>query len=198
MEHPISLLQSAPRGVALLTVAEQYAKMYGYPTCIENGHLTVGDVRSAPFLLVVTGDLSGAVTALEILRSMPPRCRERVSLLLYPKRVFPLCIRDCGNVALHLQDVACADAITFAVTESLWQDITRRNSIAFCVGRYGKKTVAVRRKPLSAVARRYRSGVCIRAYPAKGKKKIADRTNINLLRAVLVSLIAGDNLGEEK
>lgn len=198
MEHPISLLESAPRGAELLKEAEKYAKAYGYPTRIENGYLSVGDVIHAPFLLVVTGDISGTVTALEILRSMPPRQRARVSLLLYPKRIFSPRLRDRGNVALHLQDVACGDAITLAVTEALWQDVGRRNSIAFCVGRYGEKTIAVRRKPLSAVARRYRSGVCIRAYRAKGKKKIADRTNINLLRAALISLIAGENLEEEK
>ncbi len=191
MEHPISLLQSAPRGTALLSAALAYADAYGYPARMENGHLTVGDPIHAPFLIVVTGDLSGTVTALEILRSMPYARRACVAFLLYPKCVFPPHLHDHGNLVLHLKNVACGNELVFAVTGQLWQDIQRRNTIAFCVGRYGKKTIAVRKKPISAVARQFRSGVCVSG-GAKGKKMLADRTNINLLRAAIVSLIAGD------
>lgn len=181
-----------PEGETLLNAAEQFAKSCGYSYRSDNGELLIGQTESAKWLFLAGDDRSGVVTALEILRAMPPRMRECAAMILFCGSRPASRKQVDGQIVLHIGNVSCGDEIVLAASKAIWCDEKCLRALASCVGRYGNKTIAVRKAPIPHWEVRYPDCISVCTL-AKKKHSVScvDKTNINLLRAAIVSMITG-------
>lgn len=192
MEDRIQFFEYPPEGKVLFNAVAQFAASCGYSCRSENGELLIGQTESAKWLFLAGDDRSGVVTALEILHAMPPRTRECVAMILFCESRPASRKQIDGQIVLHVGNVSCGDEIVLAASKAIWRDEKRLRALASCVGRYGNKTIAVRKAPIPRWQARYPDCISVSTL-AKKKRSVScvDKTNINLLRAAIVSMIVG-------
>lgn len=158
---------------------------------------------------------SGVVTVLEIARSLPENLRSRVCFVLfdleeagligsasYRKRHKQKCIQQ---IVLNLDCVGDGDEILFFPTTKLRKDPVKMKWLQQYDGKYGAKTIRVHRKgfavyPSDQANFPYGVGICALRrskwaglYLSRihtGRDTVLEKTNVNILRACLISLIA--------
>lgn len=159
---------------------------------------------------------SGVVTLLEIAKSMPENQRKKVAFVLFDLEEAGLIgsasyrkahkAQTDRQMVLNLDCVGDGDYLTLFPTKKLRQDKKRLTSLYKACGYFGKKSILVHEKGFAfypSDQANFPCGVGICALRKGGKtlylgrihtKKdtILDRTNVNLLRAALITLICRD------
>ena len=159
---------------------------------------------------------SGVVTLLEIAKSMPGNQRKKVCFVLFDLEEAGLIgsasyrkahkSQTDRQMVLNRDCVGDGDYLTLFPTKKLRQDRKRLTSLYKACGYFGKKSILLHEKgffiyPSDQAAFPYGVGIC--ALRKRGKtlylsrihtKKdtILERTNINLLRAALITYICRD------
>ena len=159
---------------------------------------------------------SGVVTLLEIAKSMPANQRKKVAFVLFDLEEAGLIgsasyrkthkAQTDRQMVLNLDCVGDGDYLTLFPTKKLRKDRKRLTSLHKACGYFGKKSILLHEKgfsiyPSDQAAFPYGVGIC--ALRKRGKtlylsrihtKKdtILERTNINLLRAALITYICRD------
>lgn len=159
---------------------------------------------------------SGVVTLLEIAKSMPENQRKKVAFVLFDLEEAGLIgsasyrkahkAQTGRQMVLNLDCVGDGDYLTLFPTKKLRQDRKRLTSLYKACGYFGKKSILVHEKGFAfypSDQANFPYGVDICALRKGGKtlylgrihtKKdtILDRTNVNLLRAALITYICRD------
>lgn len=159
---------------------------------------------------------SGVVTVLEIARSLPENYRNQVCFVLFDLEELGLIGSACyrkrhkkasdNQIVLNLDCVGDGDEILFFPTKRLKKATARMNPLYQCCGYFGKKSVLIRDKGFSVYPsdqRNFPYGVGIAALKRgkwglyldrihTDKDTILEETNVNILRAAIVSLICCD------
>ena len=159
---------------------------------------------------------SGVVTLLEIAKSMPENQRKKVAFILFDLEEAGLIgsasyrkahkAQTDRQMVLNLDCVGDGDYLTLFPTKKLRQDRKRLTSLYKACGYFGKKSILVHEKGFAfypSDQANFPCGVGICALRKGGKtlylgrihtKKdtILDRTNVNLLRAALITYICRD------
>ena len=159
---------------------------------------------------------SGVVTLLEIAKSMPENQRKKVAFVLFDLEEAGLIgsasyrkahkAQTDRQMVLNLDCVGDGDYLTLFPTKKLRQDRKRLTSLYKACGYFGKKSILVHEKGFAfypSDQANFPCGVGICALRKGGKtlylgrihtKKdtILDRTNVNLLRAALITYICRD------
>ena len=159
---------------------------------------------------------SGVITLLEIARSMPDNQRKKVAFVLFDLEEAGLIgsasyrkahrAQTDRQMVLNLDCVGDGDYLTLFPTKRLKKDRKRLTSLYKACGYFGKKSILVHEKgfsfyPSDQANFPYGAGIC--ALNKRGKtlylsrihtKKdtILERTNVNLLRAALITYICRD------
>ena len=161
---------------------------------------------------------SGVITVLETMRSMPENLRERVCFVLFDleeaglvgsgvyRKIHKKSLEK--QIVLNLDCVGDGDVIQFAPVKKAKKDQAVLDKLSMVCGMTGKKELRLRCKGFTAgssdhknfpygvgiMAFRYLKGIglyCDRIHTYRDT--ILDQTNVNILRAALVSLIAQEN-----
>ena len=159
---------------------------------------------------------SGVVTLLEIAKSMPENQRKKVAFVLFDLEEAGLIgsasyrkahkAQTDRQMVLNLDCIGDGDYLTLFPTKKLRQDRKRLTSLYKACGYFGKKSILVHEKGFAfypSDQANFPCGVGICALIKGGKtlylgrihtKKdtILDRTNVNLLRAALITYICRD------
>ena len=188
-----------------LSAVHSYITSLEYSCEIGKTWLQVGDPKTAIYLLTADNDDSAIMTFLEILRSLPENRRSRVCFVLLGGT--PFCLRryyrahpeSLERFALHLGNVGHGDKLRFFPTKQLKEDKRKLTSLYKACGYFGKKNLLVQE---SSCLPWYYPAPCAVSICSLGKGKketyanrctektnIWEETNINLLRAGLVSFI---------
>ena len=159
---------------------------------------------------------SGVVTVMEIARSMPEKLRSQVCFVLFDREEMGL----KGSAAyrrrhkeatehqlvLNLDCVGDGDEIMFFPKKKLCKEADMVASLKTCEGRFGEKRITVRSQGFSVYPsdqRNFPNGVAIAAFH-KGRfglylgkihthrDTVLDMTNVNILRAALISFVSAD------
>lgn len=165
---------------------------------------------------------SGVVTLLEIARSMPDNQRKKVAFVLFDLEEAGLVgsaayrkahrAQTDRQMVLNLDCVGDGDYLTLFPTKRLKKDRKRLTSLYKACGYFGKKSILVHEKGFSfypSDQANFPWGVGIYALNKQGKtlylsrihtKKdtILERTNVNLLRAALITYICRDAAQKER
>ncbi len=157
---------------------------------------------------------SGVVAVLEIARTLPENQRGKVCFVLFDLEEAGLVGSSAyrkahkaateTQIVLNMDCVGDGDEIVFFPTKKLCKDRIKLTALCKCVGRWGKKTIAVCNKGFRTYPsdqKNFPYGVGIAAFhrTKKGilycsrihtkKDTILEETNVNLLRAALTSYI---------
>ena len=159
---------------------------------------------------------SGVVTLLEIARSLPDNQRKKAAFVLFDLEEAGLIgsasyrkahkVQTDRQMVLNLDCVGDGDHITLFPTKKLRKDRKRLTSLYKACGYFGKKSILVHEKGFAfypSDQANFPCGVGICALRKRGKalylsrihtKKdtILERTNVNLLRAALITYICRD------
>ena len=159
---------------------------------------------------------SGVVTLLEIAKSMPENQRKKVAFVLFDLEEAGLIgsasyrkahkAQTDRQMVLNLDCVGDGDYLTLFPTKKLRQDRKRLTSLYKACGYFGKKSILVHEKgfafyPSDQANFPYGVGICTLRKGGKTlylgrihtkKDTILDRTNVNLLRAALITYICRD------
>ena len=165
---------------------------------------------------------SGVITLLEIARSMPDNQRKKVAFVLFDLEEAGLIgsasyrkahkAQTDRQMVLNLDCVGDGDYLTLFPTKRLKKDRKRLTSLYKACGYFGKKSILVHEKGFSFYPSDqaiFPWGVGICALNKRGKtlylsrihtKKdtILERTNVNLLRAALITYICRDAAQKER
>lgn len=163
----------------------------------------------------VNDNTSGVVTLLEIARSLPELHRKNVCFVLFDLEEAGLIgsasyrkkhkAEVSGQLVLNLDCVGEGDAIYFFPGARLKKNKSKLQTLERIAGTFGKKTITVRTKGFSVYPSDqanfpYGVGICALKRGRAGlylsrihtpKDTILDKTNVNLLRAALTTLITG-------
>lgn len=156
---------------------------------------------------------SGVVTLLEIAKSMPENQRKKVAFVLFDLEEAGLIgsasyrkahkFRTDRQLILNLDCVGDGDNLMLFPTKKLKQDRKRLTSLYMACGYYGKKSILLHEKgfafyPSDQANFPYGVGICALKKRRKTlylgrihthKDTILEHTNVNLLRAALITLI---------
>lgn len=156
---------------------------------------------------------SGVVTVLEIARSLPEKMREDVCFVLFDLEEAGLIGSSSyrskhkkasdKQIVLNLDCVGEGDEIYFFPTSRLKKDVRKNVAFDKICGTYGKKSIHFRRRGISVYPSDqaqfpYGVGICALKRNRMGlylsrihtpDDTILDETNVNILRAALISLI---------
>jgi hypothetical protein len=160
---------------------------------------------------------SGVVTVLEIARTMPEMHRDKVCFVLFDLEEVGLFgsaayrqkhkKQSNDQIVLNLDCVGDGDEIVFFPRKKLCKDEQKLRHLCSCVGRYGKKSIAVKNKGFRIYPSdqtQFPYGVGIAAFHRKKwvglycarihtpKDTVLELTNVNILRAAITSLISTD------
>lgn len=160
---------------------------------------------------------SGVVTVLEIARTMPEMHRDKVCFVLFDleevgtfgSAAYRQKHKKQSNdqIVLNLDCVGDGDEIVFFPRKKLCKDEQKLRHLCSCVGRYGKKSIAVKNKGFRIYPSdqtQFPYGVGIAAFHRKKwvglycarihtpKDTVLELTNVNILRAAITSLISTD------
>lgn len=193
---------------------QSYAQVLAYPCCEETGSLgsswlVIGDPETALVLILAGKEASTVWTVLEILRTLPENRRNRAAFVLYDgffgRRSYCSAHKEAvsNQLVIQLDSVAHGDILRMIPTRNLNQDRKKLTSLYKACGYFGKKSLLVQEKSLLPATTPYPLGVAVCTIPS-GKKEtyrnriretestIPDQTNINILRAALVSFLCCD------
>ena len=153
------------------------------------------------------------MTFLEILSSLPKNLQDKVCFLLFDGHLtgkiglasYRRAHMEAAErqVVLNLDDVGDGDDLVFCPNKNFCEDREKMLHLCKCVGRFGSKTIAIRSKSAHGICPNYRGfryGIGIAAFrrrkiPAfycKRHYTEIDLTNVNILRAALISYISSD------
>ena len=159
---------------------------------------------------------SGVVAVLEILQSLPENQRHKVCFVLFDRNETGLQGSALhskkymgalqGQLVLNLSCVGNGDHIFLFLTKKLTQNIPLLTSVYKCCGYFGPKSILVheKRSPIHPDDHKnFPNAVGISAFHQgkfghyidrihTPKDTVLDITNVNLLRAAIISLICGD------
>ena len=160
---------------------------------------------------------SGVVTLLEIARSLPENQRSKVAFVLFDLEEAGLWgsasyrkahkAKTDQQIILNLDCVGDGDEVMLFPTKRLKKDKAKLNSLRPVCGQFGKKSIALREKGFTQYPsdqKNFPYGVGIAAFHRKrgiglycsrihtSRDTILEVTNVNLLRAALITLIAGN------
>lgn len=159
---------------------------------------------------------SGVVTLLEIARTMPENQREKVCFVLFDLEEAGLIgsasyrkthkAATENQVVLNLDCVGDGDHIMLFPTKKLLKNVPKLTPIYKCCGYFGKKSVLVRDKGFSTYPsdqKNFPYGVGIAAFHMgkaglylsrihTPRDTILEETNINILRAAIISMISSE------
>ena len=159
---------------------------------------------------------SGVVTLLEIMRTMPENQRDKVCFVLFDQEEAGLIgssfyrsrHRKASDhqIVLNLDCVGDGDHIRMFPTKKLKQDRRKLTSLYKACGYFGKKNVLVHEKgfgiyPSDQMVFPYGMGICalkkskFGLYVGKihtSRDTVLEETNVNILRAALISYICCD------
>lgn len=159
---------------------------------------------------------SGVITLLEIMRSMPENQRHKVCFVLFDLEEAGLIGSASyrkkhkkatdSQIVLNLDCVGDGDHIMLFPTKKLKQNENMRCLMYKCCGYFGKKSVELHEKGFSVYPSDqanfpYGVGICALHKGKSGlylgrihtnKDTILDETNVNILRAGLISMISCD------
>lgn len=160
---------------------------------------------------------SGVVTLLEIARSLPENQRSKVAFVLFDLEEAGLWgsasyrkahkAETDRQIVLNLDCVGDGDELVLFPSKRLKKDTTRLNSLRPVCGQFGKKSIAIRERGFSVYPsdqKNFPYGVGIAAFHRKkgiglycsrihtSRDTILEVTNVNLLRAALITLITGN------
>ena len=159
---------------------------------------------------------SGVITLLEIAKSMPKNQRKRVCFVLFDLEEAGLIgsasyrkahkARTDRQMVLNLDCVGDGDNLLLFPTKKLKRDRKRLTSLYKACGYFGKKSILLREKGFSfypSDQANFPWGVGICALKKRGKTLylgrihtnkdiILERTNVNLLRAAIITYICRD------
>lgn len=159
---------------------------------------------------------SGVVTLLEIAKSTPDNQRKRVAFVLFDLEEVGLIgsasyrkahkAQTDRQMVLNLDCVGDGDYLTLFPTKKLRKDRKRLTSLYKACGYFGKKSILLHEKgfsiyPSDQAAFPYGVGICALKKRKKTlylgrihtkKDTILERTNVNLLRAALITYICRD------
>ena len=160
---------------------------------------------------------SGVVTLLEIARTMPENLRDKVCFVLFDLEEAGLIGSASYRKAhktdtetqwvLNLDCVGDGDEIMLFPTKKLRFEEARLDDLEKICGTWGKKSMKLRRKGFAVYPsdqRHFPLGVGIAAFHRKkgvglycsrihtNRDTVLDQTNVNLLRAALITLVSGD------
>jgi hypothetical protein len=160
---------------------------------------------------------SGVITVLEIARTMPEMHRDKVCFVLFDLEEVGLFgsaayrqkhkKQSNDQIVLNLDCVGDGDEIVFFPRKKLCKDEQKLRHLCSCVGRYGKKSIAVKNKGFRIYPSdqtQFPYGVGIAAFHRKKwvglycarihtpKDTVLELTNVNILRAAITSLISTD------
>ena len=159
---------------------------------------------------------SGVVTLLEIAKSMPDNQRKKVAFVLFDLEEAGLIgsasyrkahkAQTDRQMVLNLDCVGDRDYLTLFPTKKLRKDRKRLTSLYKACGYFGKKSILLHEKgfsiyPSDQAAFPYGVGICALKKRKKTlylsrihtkKDTILERTNVNLLRAALITYICRD------
>ena len=163
----------------------------------------------------VNDNTSGVVSVLEIARSMPEKYRKEVCFVLFDLEEAGLIgsasyqkahkNATASQLVLNLDCVGDGDEILFFPTSKLKKDRNQLALLERITGTYGKKRVSLRTAGFSVYPSDqghfpYGVGICALNRGRMGlylskihtpKDTVLDETNVNILRAGIVSLITG-------
>lgn len=163
----------------------------------------------------VNDNTSGVVSVLEIARSMPENCRKDVCFVLFDLEEAGLIgsasyqkahkKAASSQLVLNLDCVGDGDEILFFPTSKLKKNRNQLALLERITGTYGKKRVSLRTAGFSVYPSDqghfpYGVGICALNRGRMGlylskihtpKDTVLDETNVNILRAGIVSLITG-------
>lgn len=160
---------------------------------------------------------SGVVTLLEIARSLPENQRSKVAFVLFDLEEAGLWgsasyrkahkAETDRQIVLNLDCVGDGDELMLFPTKKLKKDPKKLNALRPACGRFGKKSIALRERGFSRYPsdqKNFPYGVGIAAFHRKkgiglycsrihtNRDTTLEITNVNLLRAALITLIAGN------
>ena len=163
----------------------------------------------------VNDNSSGVVSVLEIAKSLPDKYRKDVCFVLFDLEEAGLIgsayywkahkKAAASQLVLNLDCVGDGDEILFFPTSKLKKNQQKLAALEKITGRFGKKTVSVRSKGFSiypsdqghfpygvgiCALRRNRAGLYLSRIHTP-KDTILDETNVNILRAGIISMITG-------
>lgn len=160
---------------------------------------------------------SGVVTLLEIARTLPENLRDKVCFVLFDleeagligsasyRKAHKAAIQD--QLVLNLDCVGDGDTIMLFPTKDLRRDARRMAALDAISGPCGPKSIVLHRKGFSVYPsdqRNFPLGVGIAAFHRKkgvglycsrihtGRDRILEMTNVNILRAALITLVSND------
>lgn len=157
---------------------------------------------------------SGVVTVLEIARSMPESYREKVCFILFDLEEAGLIGSSSyqkkhkketnDQIILNLDCVGDGNEVMMFPTKKLKKDTEKMEQLRSITGTWGKKSIAIREKGFSyypSDQKNFPLGVGIAAFNRSSwaglycsrihtkKDTVLEETNVNILRAAIVSLI---------
>ena len=204
-DHPMDILSRFPlrrwtnQKQVFLAAVQSYAGSLGYRTKAEKGswgceNLVIGDPETA--LCLITADYhgtSGAAVILETAASVPVNLRRRVCFVLFDGKTGASAYGKKHRFALDLQTVVSVgrvgkgDTILFRPDKAVCADADRLNRLIDLERRCGQKRIRILDKkpcrlPFSAGVRVYTKGCGL-------FDRIPDHTNVNILRACLITYI---------
>ena len=160
---------------------------------------------------------SGVVALLEIAKALPHNQRDKVCFILFDLEEAGL-LGSSGyrskhkkesnyQIVLNLDCVGDGDEIVFFPSSKLRKNVEQMEKLRKCVGTIGKKSIAIREKGFSyypsdqanfplgvgiaALNRSQWAGLYLSRIHTP-KDTILEETNINILRAALITLISSD------
>lgn len=163
---------------------------------------------------------SGVVTLLEIARTLPENLRDKVCFVLFDleeagligsasyRKAHKAAIQD--QLVLNLDCVGDGDEIMLFPTKELRRDADRMAALDKICGPCGPKSITLRKKGFFVYPSdqmNFPLGVGIAAFHRKkgvglycsrihtGRDRILEQTNVNILRAALITLVSGDRNG---
>lgn len=159
---------------------------------------------------------SGVVTVLEILSSLPENMRSKVCFVLFDLEELGLIGSSSyrrkhkkasdSQIILNLDCVGEGDEIYFFPTRKMKKDTAKLSAMKRIEGHFGKKTIIIHKKGFSIYPSDqghfpYGFGICALKKSSLGpylsrihtvKDTILDKTNVNILRAALITLISSN------
>lgn len=163
----------------------------------------------------VNDNTSGVVSVLEIAKALPENCRKDVCFVLFDLEEAGLIgsasyqkahkKATASQLVLNLDCVGDGDEIYLFPTQKLLKDEKKLATLDRLTGTYGRKRVSVRKKgfaiyPSDQAHFPYGVGICALNRSRAGlylsrihtpKDTVLEETNVNLLRAGIISLMTG-------
>lgn len=185
-----------------------YAEMLDYVCRKEANYLLIGEPENANYLLAADDACDAAILSLlEILRSLPDNRRDRVCFLVMANSFFATRSyqrahpETAHQLIIRLENVGSGDRIRMFPSKKLNEDRRKLTSFYKACGYFGKKSLLVQEKhqlpgyyPFP-----YAMHICTLEQGKKEcycnrnqKSSVPDTTNINILRAALVSYLCCD------